>query len=98
METIFGFLSVPLTQDMITPHIANRKYIPSPKGFANWHQKNDKFILKLNLDNIISQIYSDKHIDANIINAIIDAISHIYAIKLNELLTNLIQTLLNVTL
>lgn len=98
METIFGFLSVPLTQDMITPHIANRKYIPSPKGFANWHQKNDKFILKLNLANIISQIASDKHIDANIINAIIDAISQMDPMKLKELLTTLNQSLNNDTL
>ena len=70
----------------------------SPKGFANWHQKNDKFILKLNLANIISQIASDKHIDANIINAIIDAISQMDPMKLKELLTTLNQSLNNDTL
>lgn len=32
MDIIFGFLENPLTQDMITPNIVNRNYIPSPKG------------------------------------------------------------------
>ena len=39
METIFGFLSVPLTQDMITPHIDIRNYIPKHKGFAKCIKK-----------------------------------------------------------
>lgn len=61
-------------------------------------RENDKFILKLNLANIISQIASDKHIDANIINAIIDAISQMDPMKLKELLTTLNQSLNNDTL
>ena len=45
IDVIFGFLETPLTQEMITPNIADRKYIPSPKGFATWFQKDGKLIL-----------------------------------------------------
>lgn len=100
MDTLFGFLGIPLTQDMITPNILNRKYIQSSKGFATWHQKDGKLILKLNLANIISQIAnsSDKYIDPAIINPIIDAVSKMDAMKLKELLTTLNQNLKNETL
>lgn len=67
MDIIFGFLENPLTQDMITPNIVNRNYIPSPKGFANWFQKDGKLILKLNLANIIASISSgNQYMDVNI--------------------------------
>ena len=85
---------------MITPNIAARKYIPSPKGFATWFQKDGKLILKLNLANIISSIASssDTYMDVNIINAIIDAVSQMDAMKVKELLTTLNQSLNNETL
>ena len=68
IDVIFGFLETPLTQEMITPNIADRKYIPSSKGFATWFQKDGKLILKLNLANIISSIASssDTYMDVNI--------------------------------
>ena len=100
IDVIFGFLETPLTQEMITPNIADRKYIPSPKGFATWFQKDGKLILKLNLANIISSIASssDTYMDVNIINAIIDAVSQMDAMKVKELLTTLNQSLNNETL
>lgn len=100
MDIIFGFLSAPITQDMITPNIVNRTYSPSPKGFANWHQKDGKLILKLNLANIITQIAgsSDTYMDANIINTIIEAVSEMDAMKVKKLLTTLNQNLNNETL
>lgn len=99
MDIIFGFLENPLTQDMITPNIVNRNYIPSPKGFANWFQKDGKLILKLNLANIIASISSgNQYMDVNITNAIIEAISQMDAMKVKELLTTLNQSLKNETL
>ncbi len=98
--TILGFLGTPITQDMITPNIVDRTYIPSPKGFAYWFQKDGKLMLKLDLGNIIASIAgnSDKYMDANIINAIIEAVSQMDAMKLKELLATLNQSLKNETL
>ncbi len=98
--TILGFLGTPITQDMITPNIVDRTYIPSPKGFAYWFQKDGKLMLKLDLGNIIASIAgnSDKYVDANIINAIIEAVSQMDAMKLKELLATLNQSLKNETL
>lgn len=100
MERLLGFMDIPLTQDLIESNILNRKYIQSPKGFATWHQKEGKLILKLNLAKIINQIASssNKYIDPIIINPIIDAVSQMDAMKLKELLTTLNQNLKNETL
>lgn len=97
---IIDFLGTPLTTEIVEEAIEGRSYTPSPKNLAYWYQQNGQFILKLNLPNIISQIASDseQHINATIINAIIDAVSQMDAIKLKQLLITLNANLNNKTL
>ncbi len=93
---IIGLLFGELTDDVIAPNLVNRTYISSPKGLANWYQKDGLLMLKLNLANIITQIASNNNrIDTNILNAIIDAISQMDAIKLKGLLVTLNKNLNN---
>lgn len=88
IQKIIDFLGTPLTTEIVEEAIEGRSYTPSPKNLAYWYQQNGQFILKLNLPNIISQIASDseQHINATIINAIIDAVSQMDAIKLKQII------------
>lgn len=95
MMGIISLLFGELTDDIIAPNLVNRTYNSSPKGLANWYQKDGLLMLKLNLTNIIIQITNNNRIDANILNAIIDAVSQMDAIKLKGLLVTLNKNLNN---
>lgn len=89
-----------LDQSMVDATLVGRTYTSSPSGFAYWYQKDGQLMLKLDLANIITQAVNsnEQYLDKNIINAIINAVTQMDALKLKSLLITLNKSLNNETL
>lgn len=68
--------------------VNSRTYQPSPKGLAFWSIINNKFVLKLNIPAIISEVIknSEQQVDSKLISGITEAVLKSDPIRLKSLL------------